>query len=46
MGGLGFPVAVGGKGRLAPMLRRIPLHVIVHGNPGLLGAARIAEEGG
>lgn len=30
------------KGRFAPLLRRIPLHVIVHENPGLLGAARIA----
>lgn len=32
------------KGRFAPMLRRIPLHVVVRQDPGLLGAAKIAMD--
>lgn len=32
------------KGRLSPMLARVPVQVIVHDAPGILGAARAASE--
>jgi glucokinase len=32
------------KGRMQPVLRRIPVHVILNPDVGLLGAARVAAE--
>lgn len=38
----GFLAAFNSKGRMQPVTRRVPVHVVVHPNPGLLGAALFA----
>lgn len=38
----GFLAAFNAKGRMESVTRRIPLHIVVHPNPGLLGAALFA----
>ncbi len=38
----GFMAAFLAKGRMEPLLRRIPVHIVMHPEPGLLGAARLA----
>jgi glucokinase len=37
-----FLTAFNAKGRMETVTRRIPLHIVVHPNPGLLGAALYA----
>lgn len=37
-----FIAAFNAKGRMAPVTRRVPVQVVVHPNPGLLGAALVA----
>lgn len=37
-----FIAAFNAKGRMEPVTRRVPVHVVVHPNPGLLGAALFA----
>lgn len=37
-----FLAAFNAKGRMEPVTRRIPVHVVVHPDPGLLGAALLA----
>lgn len=37
-----FMAAFNAKGRMEPVTRRVPVHAVVHPNPGLLGAALFA----
>src|SRR5690606_34030821 len=38
----GFVQAFNAKGRMEPLLQRIPVHIVAHATPGLLGAALCA----
>ena len=40
-----FMDALAAKGRMKPLLERMPVHVILNGKVGLLGAAHLAAAG-
>lgn len=42
----GFMAAFGNKGRLSTMLEPVPVNILVHSAPGILGAARLAADPG
>lgn len=40
----GFLTAFQAKGRLSPILESVPIHIITHSSPAILGAARVAAD--